>query len=305
MVEMFVSGDVSEIAHVVADDYHDHQGLGGSPVSGPAGFTSVVAAARSGYRELRVVIVQAEQTDDRVLATIHWRGIRTGGVSVERDTEDEIRVVDGRAVEHWGRTKPWEADDQSPRSRTRHDHGDRHPGHPPRSEVRVQPRLARCRSDTRAAPQNRSPWSTAVIVAVYEPRLVFGPEVRRCEQSRCPERWDRAERRTRNVSVGEVEPPCWDRVPRRRASLHRPWNAPRGTREVRRRTLDRASLRKRLNACQPVPVRRPTVHRADVRFVGGRHRAVPRDQPIAASANPQAATTVRADDQWQPTPRPG
>lgn len=103
MVGMFVNGDVSEIAHVVADDYQDHQGLGGSPVSGPAGFTSVVGAARSGYRELNVAIVQAQQTDDRVIATIRWRGIRPDGGSVERETEDEIRVVNGRAVEHWGR----------------------------------------------------------------------------------------------------------------------------------------------------------------------------------------------------------
>lgn len=103
MVGMFGSGDVSDLEHVVAEDYQDHQGLGGSPVSGRDGFVSVVEAARSGYRDLDVVIDRARQTEANVVATIRWIGVRIDGRSVVRRTEDEIRVVNGQAVEHWGR----------------------------------------------------------------------------------------------------------------------------------------------------------------------------------------------------------
>lgn len=103
MVRMFDDGDVSDVERTVAADYVDHQGLGGSPLTGRDGFVSVVEAARAGYRDLHVRIADAEETGARIVATIHWRGVLPDGGVVERETEDEIRVADGRAVEHWGR----------------------------------------------------------------------------------------------------------------------------------------------------------------------------------------------------------
>jgi predicted SnoaL-like aldol condensation-catalyzing enzyme len=68
MVAMFASGEPSLAATVVADDYFDH--LFG--------------------------------IDDRAVARIRWRGRRHEGDDVDRETIDIVRVVDGRAVEHWG-----------------------------------------------------------------------------------------------------------------------------------------------------------------------------------------------------------
>lgn len=102
MVSMFSTGDVSEVASVVHDDYFDHQGLQGTPIVGPDGFASVVAAARSGYESLEVSIDDLIGGADRTAARLRWVGVRPGGQTEERQTIEIVRVEDGRAAEHWG-----------------------------------------------------------------------------------------------------------------------------------------------------------------------------------------------------------
>jgi len=55
MVAMFTSGDLADLEATVHPDYLDHQGLHGESIHGPAGFATVVAAARSGYNNLDVM----------------------------------------------------------------------------------------------------------------------------------------------------------------------------------------------------------------------------------------------------------
>jgi predicted SnoaL-like aldol condensation-catalyzing enzyme len=102
MVAMFASGDASGAAAVVADDYLDHQGLGDGPRHGAAGFAEVVRANHESCEHHEVTIEDLFGTTDRAVARIRWRGRRRDGATFDRETIDIVRVIDGRAVEHWG-----------------------------------------------------------------------------------------------------------------------------------------------------------------------------------------------------------
>jgi predicted SnoaL-like aldol condensation-catalyzing enzyme len=102
MVAIFASGDPADAAAVVADDYLDHQGLGDGPRHGVAGFAEVVRANRDACEHQEITIEDLFGTADRAVARIRWRGRLRGGAAFDRQTIDIIRVVDGRAAEHWG-----------------------------------------------------------------------------------------------------------------------------------------------------------------------------------------------------------
>ena len=102
IVEAFSTGDLSRVESLFALDYVDHQGLGGHEMIGPSGFSDVVRAARTGYVDLAVRIDDLIAEGDKVVARLHWRGVRPAGEIVERETIEILRFVAGRAVEHWG-----------------------------------------------------------------------------------------------------------------------------------------------------------------------------------------------------------
>ena len=102
MVAMFASGDPSDAAAVVAEDYLDHQGLGAGPIRGIEGFALVVRTNHAAYDHQEISIEDLFGVDDRAVARIRWRGQRHNGGTVDRETIDIIRVAEGRAAEHWG-----------------------------------------------------------------------------------------------------------------------------------------------------------------------------------------------------------
>lgn len=102
MIEMFATGDTTNAHSAVADEYIDHQGIGGGEVRGVGGFCEVVRVARSAFTTLDVWVEDLIQDHDRAAARIKWRGVLPSGVVVNRETIDIVRTVDGRAVEHWG-----------------------------------------------------------------------------------------------------------------------------------------------------------------------------------------------------------
>lgn len=102
MVAMFASGDPSDAAAIVAEDYVDHQGLGEGQLKGVEGFALVVRTNHAAYKDQEISIADVFGVEDRVVARIRWRGHQLNGEHVDRETIDIIRVVDGRAVEHWG-----------------------------------------------------------------------------------------------------------------------------------------------------------------------------------------------------------
>lgn len=84
---------------MVRDDYLDHQGLPHDrPIRGVSGFVHVVEAARSGYVDLSVEIVDLIEGDDRAAARLVWSGTRKTGEATRRETLDIVRVREGKAV---------------------------------------------------------------------------------------------------------------------------------------------------------------------------------------------------------------
>jgi predicted ester cyclase len=102
MLAMFATGDVAAVADVVADEYHDHQGLNGVEIHGTDGFCRVVEVARASMLDLTITVEDLVADDERVAARIRWQGRSPSGDAVDRETIDLLRVSAGRAVEHWG-----------------------------------------------------------------------------------------------------------------------------------------------------------------------------------------------------------
>ena len=102
MVARFNTGDEAEVEAIVHPDYVDHQGLGDGPVTGTAGFTTVVTVARSGFYALEVVVEDLIEQADRAAARLRWHGTPKLGKPFQRETIEIIRVQDGLAIEHWG-----------------------------------------------------------------------------------------------------------------------------------------------------------------------------------------------------------
>lgn len=102
MIAMFASGDPSGTAEVVASDYLDHQGLEAGPLEGVEGFAHVVRTNHSTYQSQTISIEDLFEAGDRAVAGIRRRGRSLRGEDVDRQTLDIVRVVGGRAVEHWG-----------------------------------------------------------------------------------------------------------------------------------------------------------------------------------------------------------
>lgn len=92
MVAMFASGNPSDAAAVVAEDYLDHQGLGTGPIRGIDGFALVVRTNYAAYKHLEISIEDLFGVDDRAVARIRWRGQRPDGeaLTAKRSTSSEL-----------------------------------------------------------------------------------------------------------------------------------------------------------------------------------------------------------------------
>lgn len=102
IVEMFATGDLSDVNSVIATRYIDHQGLRRFHIRGPEGFSRVVRAARSAFEGIRIDIEDLIAEGDRVAVRLRWHGNQSDGKKIDRETIDIVRFAKGRAVEHWG-----------------------------------------------------------------------------------------------------------------------------------------------------------------------------------------------------------
>lgn len=107
MVDVFNTGDLSDLESLIAPGYVDHQGLRGVKVFGPDGFSSVVTLARRRRPRLRVEIEELAVDGDTATAWLTWTepeaGLRSGAApDPPRRTVDVVRFAGGLAVEHWG-----------------------------------------------------------------------------------------------------------------------------------------------------------------------------------------------------------
>lgn len=66
-VEMFGTGDLTEVSQLISASYVDHQGLGGNPMCGTEGFSQVVTATCNALPNLQIVI------EDLIAHSASWK----------------------------------------------------------------------------------------------------------------------------------------------------------------------------------------------------------------------------------------
>jgi len=99
IVEVFVSGDTSELGSLIAPTYVDHQDEPPNRgQNGPQRFRAVVEAAHASGAPI-VSVEDLFGEEDRVAMRLRWRWSHPAG---ERETLDILRFEGGLAVEHWG-----------------------------------------------------------------------------------------------------------------------------------------------------------------------------------------------------------
>lgn len=108
--EGFATGNDAIVDELCSPDLVEHQfGLTGA---GPAATASVKAAIRDvhgAFPDARFTIEDAAEVGDRIWVRVHGEATATGpffgppsGRRVDFTVFDQVRVVDGRIVEHWG-----------------------------------------------------------------------------------------------------------------------------------------------------------------------------------------------------------
>lgn len=106
----FAGGNTSVVDEVCSPELVEHQfGLTGR---GPAAIESVKAAIRDvhgAFPDVRFTLADAAEVGDMVWVRVHGEATATGpffgppsGRRVAFTVFDQVRVVDGKIVEHWG-----------------------------------------------------------------------------------------------------------------------------------------------------------------------------------------------------------
>lgn len=107
--EVFGQGDLDTLDELVADDFVEHEELPGIP-PGKEGLGAFIETFRGAFPDLSIEVRAIVAEGDEVWAHVVMRGTHQGeflgvpasGRPIAVPTVDRVRVVDGRAVEHWG-----------------------------------------------------------------------------------------------------------------------------------------------------------------------------------------------------------
>ena len=102
IVDIFNTGDLSEVDLIFSPGYIDHQKPPKMDIDGPEEFKQIVTDLRESLRKLDVMIEDLISEDDKVVGRLHWHLIDLAGKEIHRETIEILRFVDGQVVEHWG-----------------------------------------------------------------------------------------------------------------------------------------------------------------------------------------------------------
>jgi predicted ester cyclase len=102
IVDIFNSGDLSEVELIFSPDYVDHQRPSDLELTGPAEFKAIVEGIRQSLRAVTVTIEDLIGEADKVVGRLQWDLIDLTGKAIRRETIDILRLVNGQVVEHWG-----------------------------------------------------------------------------------------------------------------------------------------------------------------------------------------------------------
>jgi steroid delta-isomerase-like uncharacterized protein len=108
--EGFNQGHAEIADELVANDFIDHAAAPGVPTQGPASLKGTMAMFHAAFPDVRATIDDVVAEGDRVVVRTHWHGTHRGdffgipptGKAFDLTAIDILRVVDGKAVEHWG-----------------------------------------------------------------------------------------------------------------------------------------------------------------------------------------------------------
>ena len=109
--EVLNRGDIDRVDELCTADIVDHEAPPGTP-EGIEGVKMFARMMREGFPDLRVTVEDIVAEGDRVAARAQFTGTHQGefmgvppsGNRVEYEAIDIVRVVDGKAAEHWGVT---------------------------------------------------------------------------------------------------------------------------------------------------------------------------------------------------------
>lgn len=107
--EVLNGQDLSVIDEVFAPDFVEHEEFPGLPAN-REGTRQLFAMLHAGFPDLHVEVDDMVEQGDRVMCRETWHGTQTGeflgipptGKEATWHVYDAVRVVDGKAVEHWG-----------------------------------------------------------------------------------------------------------------------------------------------------------------------------------------------------------
>jgi len=102
IIEMFNTGNLSEVDSLFSSEYVDHQRPPWLGVTGPEEFKQIVIGARKSLPNLHVTIEDIIAEGEIVAARLQWQSTHPVGKKIDRETLDILRFVNGQAVEHWG-----------------------------------------------------------------------------------------------------------------------------------------------------------------------------------------------------------
>jgi predicted SnoaL-like aldol condensation-catalyzing enzyme len=102
IVEMFNTGDLSEVDSLFFSEYVDHQRPSWLDVEGAEEFKHIVLGARKSLPNLRVTIEDVIAEGDTVVARLQWRSTHPEEKKIERETIEMLRFAHGKVIEHWG-----------------------------------------------------------------------------------------------------------------------------------------------------------------------------------------------------------
>ena len=108
--EMFNRGNVNRLDEFMAPDFVEHEVLPPGIPEGREGVKQFFAVLHSAFPDFKATIDDLIAEDDKVVIRMTWTGTHKGefmgipatGKRMSIGVFDIIRVVDGKAVEHWG-----------------------------------------------------------------------------------------------------------------------------------------------------------------------------------------------------------
>lgn len=107
--ELLTQGKLDVIDEIVADDFIEHQTMPGLP-EGKDGIRAFVEMFRGAFPDMKAETIATAVNGDEVWCQSRMTGTHQGelmgieptGKKVDVLMFDRVRVVDGKAVEHWG-----------------------------------------------------------------------------------------------------------------------------------------------------------------------------------------------------------